>query len=177
MTTLYREKQKFNQWWVWLLLFLSVGIGAAAGWLDYSENGNWVGMIAGLVVVLCVLIPMALVELQTEINKDGIEVGFWPFSKRRIFRSEIAEARIRKYSPIGEYGGWGFRIGSQGQAYNMSGNMGLQLRLKDGKRILLGTQRPEELEAFISAYMEEDQLELLEFEALQAEKSKLLRGR
>lgn len=177
MATLYRERQKFNQWWIWLLLFFSVGMSAAAGWIDYVENGSWVGLIAGLVVVLCILIPMALVELRTEIKKDGIEVGFWPFSRRRIFRSEIAEARVRKYSPIGEYGGWGFRSGSQGLAYNTGGNMGLQLRLRDGKRLLIGTQRPEELETFISAYLAEDQLDLLELEALQAEKSKLLRGR
>lgn len=177
MTTLYREKQKFNQWWLWLLLLFSVGISAVAGWSDYVDNGSWAGLVAGLVVVLCALIPIALVEMRTEINKDGIEVGFWPFGKRRIFRSEIAEARVRQYSPLREYGGWGLRMGSQGRAYNVSGNMGLQLRLQDGKRILIGTQQAEELETFISAYMAEDKLDLLEFEALQAEKSKLLRGR
>jgi hypothetical protein len=30
-------------------------------------------------------------------------------------------------------------------AYNVSGNRGLQLELTNGKKILLGTQRPEEI--------------------------------
>jgi len=33
-----------------------------------------------------------------------------------------------------------------GVAYNISGNMGLQLELKNGKKILLGTRKPTELE-------------------------------
>nr|MBP6978828.1 hypothetical protein [Lentimicrobiaceae bacterium] len=52
------------------------------------------------------------------------------------------------YSTIGEYGGWGYRMGGKkaGVAYNISGNMGLQLELKNGKKILLGTKKPVEME-------------------------------
>jgi len=53
---------------------------------------------------------------------------------------------VRKYSPIGEYGGWGYRVAGKrsGVAYNISGNMGIQIELKNGKKILLGTRKPEE---------------------------------
>jgi len=45
-----------------------------------------------------------------------------------------------------EFGGWGIRTsGDGGRAYNAYGNMGVQLVLTDGKRVLVGTQRAEEL--------------------------------
>jgi hypothetical protein len=61
------------------------------------------------------------------------------------------KAYIRKYNPIKDYGGWGIRWGSfrKGNAYNMSGNMGLQLVFKDGKKLLFGTQRSSELDQII----------------------------
>jgi len=37
----------------------------------------------------------------------------------------------------------------KGRALNMSGNMGLQLELKDGKKLLIGTQKFEELEQLL----------------------------
>jgi hypothetical protein len=53
----------------------------------------------------------------------------------------------RTYRPILEYGGWGIRYSpfGQGCAYNVSGNRGVQLELADGQRILIGSQRAEEL--------------------------------
>ncbi|SDL02555.1 hypothetical protein SAMN04487898_11451 [Pedobacter sp. ok626] len=59
---------------------------------------------------------------------------------------------IRTYSPLGEYGGWGIRysMSGQGMAYNVSGNKGLQLELNNGKKILIGTNNPTELEAALT---------------------------
>jgi hypothetical protein len=47
-----------------------------------------------------------------------------------------------------EYGGWGYRVGGKksGIAFNVSGNMGVQIELKNGKKILLGTRKPKEAE-------------------------------
>lgn len=49
------------------------------------------------------------------------------------------------YNPIGDWGGWGIRYNSRGRAYNMYGNEGVEVTLKNGKVILFGTQRPDEL--------------------------------
>ncbi|MES2389410.1 MAG: hypothetical protein V4543_15515, partial [Bacteroidota bacterium] len=59
---------------------------------------------------------------------------------------KTAKAYIRTYSPMGEYGGWGIRYGiNKGWLYNVSGNMGLQLELLDGKKVLIGTRKPDEI--------------------------------
>jgi len=50
----------------------------------------------------------------------------------------------REYKPIREYGGWGIRYVIGGIAYNVYGNKGVQLILKNKKKVLVGTQKPEE---------------------------------
>jgi hypothetical protein len=53
-----------------------------------------------------------------------------------------------------EYGGWGLRYGGDnGWAYNARGNRGVQLVLQGEKRVLIGSQRPEELLAALKEMM------------------------
>lgn len=154
----FRESQKFNQWWLWLLnivVFLGVAIAGYNSW----ENGGGLGAaLVGPGAMALVMILLATIELRTVITEDGIEVKFWPFGRRRIFKSEIKSARVRKYMPLKEYGGWGYRIGPKGKAFNMQGNHGLQLEFQDGEKLLIGTQRPEELQAFIEQYFAENEV-------------------
>ena len=49
------------------------------------------------------------------------------------------------YSPLAEYGGWGIKWGRSGLALNARGDRGVRLTLTDGRRVLVGSQRPEEL--------------------------------
>ncbi|MCY0977835.1 hypothetical protein PGH12_15830 [Chryseobacterium wangxinyae] len=83
----------------------------------------------------------------------GIQVRFFPFHLQyRYFPwKKIKKVSIRSYSPITEYSGWGLRIGmfGRGKAYNISGNIGLQLVFKDGKRLLIGTQKSAEIKQFL----------------------------
>jgi hypothetical protein len=61
--------------------------------------------------------------------------------------AEIVHRETRTYWPILEYGGWGisYSFFGKGWAYNVNGNRGGQLELANGKRILIGSQRAEEL--------------------------------
>jgi hypothetical protein len=84
-------------------------------------------------------------KLITEVREDGLYVRFFPLTHQRIPFGEIEDCEVRTYSPIREFGGWGIRYGRRGKAYNVSGNRGVQLQLSNGKRLLIGSQRPEEL--------------------------------
>ena len=88
-----------------------------------------------------------MTKLYTTIDETGISYRFLPFhfNPRKVAWTEIEYAWVRKYRPIVEYGGWGIRygMGGKGMAFNISGNMGLQLVLKTGKRVLIGTQNPD----------------------------------
>jgi hypothetical protein len=51
-----------------------------------------------------------------------------------------------------EYGGWGIKygFGGQGLVYNVSGEIGLQLKFKEGEPLLIGTQKGEEIKQILA---------------------------
>ena len=85
--------------------------------------------------------------LMVEVYEDGLRYRFYPLqlSFRKLGREEIISFEAVTYRPIRDYGGWGIKYGRNGAAYNVSGNRGVQLQLTDGRRMLFGSQRPEEL--------------------------------
>ncbi len=146
---LFHEKQRFTQWWLWLLLivvsiFIFKPISEALSKNQPLDSGQWVGVIILVVVILLFL----LIQLETKIDGKGIHVRFFPLVPNFKFYpwDEISTSVVRKYSPLLEYGGWGIRFGRNGKAYNIKGNKGLQLKFKSGKALLIGTQKPEELQ-------------------------------
>ena len=50
-----------------------------------------------------------------------------------------------EYSPLKEYGGWGIKFGFKGKAYNVSGNKGVKIFLKNGLNIMFGSQKHKDL--------------------------------
>lgn len=151
---LFSERQYFRQWWLWVLLLTPAGLilyglyAQLVKGIPFGNNPTSDEMLMALAAfMLLMLVVFYFMGLQVEITRAGIRYRFFPFfGSRFIAWEEIAEAEVRQYKPIIEYGGWGLRYGSAGTAYNVSGNMGLQLVLhKKNKRILLGTQEPEEL--------------------------------
>jgi hypothetical protein len=120
--------------------------------------------VAPLVSIACgVLIPSGVAllaltaRLETEVRPEGLFVRYVPFHVHgRQFRpQELSEFYARQYKPIREYGGWGIRYGWNGRAYNVSGNEGVQLVFTNGRRLLIGSKRPYELESAIRSIMDE----------------------
>ncbi|ARV16965.1 hypothetical protein BTO07_16995 [Polaribacter sp. SA4-12] len=71
--------------------------------------------------------------------------------------NEIYKAGIRTYLPISEFGGWGLKGGfffnkGREKAINVSGNIGIQLILKNGEKLLIGTQKKEEAISVLNTY-------------------------
>jgi len=160
----YREEQRFRQPWIWaLILPLSVGTIGFFSWamVEQLVRGRPVGdqpmpdlmlMILGPLFILLMaglVWLMWAARLVTEVRDDGVHIRFYPFHRgfHGFLWEEIESFEARTYRPIMEYGGWGIRWGASGRAYNVSGNRGLQLAVKGGRsrRVLVGTQRPEEL--------------------------------
>lgn len=84
-------------------------------------------------------------KLNTRVTGDGVEIKTLYFLSRLIRFDDIASVEDVQYRPIRDYGGWGIRFGRNGMAYNMSGDRGVKLTLTNGKRILIGSQRSDEL--------------------------------
>jgi hypothetical protein len=71
---------------------------------------------------------------------------------------EIESFEVRTYRPVTEYGGWGIKGSSRNKAYNISGNVGLQLKLKNGRRVLFGTQESQAVEYAMRKMMNSERL-------------------
>lgn len=159
-STTFRECQRYRGVWLRAL----VGLMAALGWWALIQQvilGKPFGNRPAsdlVVVVLWLVFGVGLpglfwyMHLVTEVRADGGYVRFVPFHLRwrRFAFEDIASCEARTYRPLREYGGWGIRWGPGGWAYNVSGNRGAQLVLRSGKRVLLGSQRADELAAAIA---------------------------
>lgn len=160
---IFREVQRFRQWWVWLLVLLVAGIS----WLGFIQQivlkkpfGNNPAPDSVMLIILAVfgiLFPYLFYSLKliTEVRYDGLSVKFFPlqFHSHKISYEEVKKYEIRTYSALKEYGGYGIRLGAKGKAYNVYGNKGMQFEFQDGKSLLVGTQRPQEFFSALTSVM------------------------
>jgi hypothetical protein len=150
----FHEVQRFRQVWLWAIL---IGI-AVMQWWGFIEQiilgrpwGNrpapdW--MMWVLLLAFGIGLPWAFyaARLVTTVDAEGISVRFWPFYKRTIPFSEIESAAARRYNPIREYGGWGIRGWTREKmALSTVGRDGVELTLKDGQHLMVGSGRAQEL--------------------------------
>jgi len=162
--TLFKEEQRFGQWWLWLLLIACFGVSVVPLWYGYfnqvttgvpwgdnptSDTGLLLTAIPVTLLMAGILVLFNFSTLYLEVREDGVYFRFPPFFSRWkvIRRDEIGSYMVGKYHPIGEYGGYGVRnsFGRHGKAYNVSGNLGLRLTMKNGKVVLIGTRRKQAL--------------------------------
>ncbi len=168
-TILFKEIQRFNQPWIWLVLtipaILVVGLfgaginqqiihGKPFGNHPMSDNGLIFSSILALSVLILLFLLFGLAKLTTVIDKAGVHYKFFPFhfKFRQISWDEIRNFGVTTYQPVRDYGGWGIRDSKKGKAYNVSGDKGLMITLKTGKQILIGTQNETGLSAFLEEY-------------------------
>lgn len=160
----FNEQQYFRKWWFLLILVILMG-GAVYGMVQQiifdKPVGNNPMSNSGFIVLMLLLVflfgSILMMRLETKIDENGIRFGFYPFQSKGKFYAwnEFAEISVVKYNPLIDYGGWGWRISltGKGQAYNVSGNKGIQVRLKNGKQRLIGTQIPEEATKIINHHL------------------------
>jgi hypothetical protein len=156
------EEQRLTQSWlvaiVGIALLIPVGVIINKITKEDSTMSS-LEIIIFILVISLTIVPIFMFKLKTRIDEKGVYYQFFPlhFKARFIPWAEVENAHVRKYSPISEYGGWGLRGGfiftsKNGKAVNISGDIGLQLELKTGKRLLIGTQKENEVKQVIASY-------------------------
>ena len=174
---IFYERQRIFRWLKILIIIFAnaafiygciIQLVMGKAWGDDPMSNTMLIIVTALVLLLTVTI--FFIHIDTIINEEGIYIRIFPFFFRSKFFSWdiISKAYIRKYNPILEYGGWGMRkkfrvhfhlfrrkgihirgIRNSNVAYTMSGNIGLQLELTDGKLVLIGTRMPDEMEGVL----------------------------
>lgn len=153
--TLFTEKQFMRQWWLMVVLAIPIVLFLWA-FIQQTIMGHPFGnqpmsdfslLIMGLLMV-GLSTMMWTSNLKTTYTTSKLIYRFYPFhlkTKEQAW-SEVKKATLVRYRPIPDYGGWGLRYSMRnGRAFNVSGNIGVRLELKDGKQVLFGTQKPDEI--------------------------------
>ena len=161
---IFKEEQHFTQTWLIILLIISMLTPLAIMINEYAKDKSTMSLNELLIstfIMFAFTTPIFFFKLKTRIDEKGIHYQFIPFQiKSRIIEwSELKSAYTRKYDAISEFGGWGLKGGfiwkkSKGVAYNVSGDLGIQLEFKTGKKILIGTNKINEVNAVLKNYEE-----------------------
>ncbi len=163
----FNEVQRFKTRWAWLaviafnILFIyaivqQVIIGKAFG-PEPAPDYVLIIIEAGLLFLLLFLFS---IKLKTKITDAGIYYRFYPFQFKETFIEwhELKDAYLREYNSLYEYGGYGIRTGTErtGKAINTSasGKNGLQLQFNNGKLLLIGTKKPEQIQSILDAVID-----------------------
>lgn len=150
----FKETQKFNILWIWVILIPIFFYTLYAVWQQVFE-GNLIGtnpapdwiVIATALFVLLQIILLVSTELRTTLSDEGVKASFFPFKTQRYFWSEIESYTIEEYKGAGV--GMKFNLLENMRFYNMAKGEMLILSLKNGKKFGVGTQKPQEMKEYL----------------------------
>jgi hypothetical protein len=151
---LFEEEQRFRQPWLILvvlfvcaIVFTSVFLSLHTLMSSDQRTIRFIGMLAGIVASALVVIVLLVARLRVRVDNQALDISFRPFVHRRIRLSEIVQFEPRTYRPLIDAGGWGvhYSFTGKGWAYNVRGDRGVQIKLKSGAWLLIGSQKPDEL--------------------------------
>ncbi|MBK8626969.1 MAG: hypothetical protein IPN86_15790 [Saprospiraceae bacterium] len=145
----FEEVQKIDS--IWPLSIMAVTL--VGNWLLYFllKHDDLTFFYISVLSVGLLSLFISSLKLSTEISNESVRYKMFPFhfKWKELSRKEIVKMEVRTYKPLQEYGGWGNRRGKSGRAYTIKGKRGLQLTLKNGDKILLGTSKADEMVKFI----------------------------
>lgn len=156
----FKEEQRFTQLWLIVLMAVSIIVPITIITKKFLRENTTMTtneLVCSLLIIFLSALIIFVFKLTTKIDEQGIHYQFFPFhfKLKCIKWKEISKAYVRIYDPIGEYGGWGLKGGwskSKGKAINVSGDIGIQLELKNGKKLLVGTQKEDDVKRVLDTY-------------------------
>jgi hypothetical protein len=104
-------------------------------------------LIGGTVVIVLLLVSMSISRLETLITRETVSYRWAPFKKfTTINWSDVQQADVFDFGFVGA----GYRYTPHGTVHTAGSTKGLRLKMTWGKTLIIGTKKPEELEAFLA---------------------------
>ena len=172
---LFSEEQRHDQWWFWLIMiFLLFAVIVPFLYGIYSQEildkpfgdnpMSTEGLIVtgsfSVIIIIVVILLLFKLRLKTKITTDALWFAYPPIINKwkKIVPEEIDKFEIRTYSSTREFGGHGMkRRRKYGMSYTVSGNIGLQIYFKNGRKLLIGTQRKQAIEYAMEKMMNREE--------------------
>lgn len=159
MRSLFEEKQRFTQWWLWVLIggvsvavvciflyamYVQFLLGVPWGDKPMSNDALLFFSLFLISTVVLMLVLLFTAMLEVAVDRSGVSYRYFPFIRtwRKIEPEMIQSYDVRTYY----LKGYGVKPDFRGnRTINVKGNKGVEFIFLDGTKLLLGTQRPEEL--------------------------------
>jgi hypothetical protein len=131
--SVFIEEQTYRGTWViYLLLLIELPtLVLILVLLFNSEDKSEIGFTLAFVISTLGLVFLLIVNLkmETRIDTYGVSFRYFPFirSWRKFPKGTIQSISVINYSPITDYGGWGFKGNKTTKAYSILGEQGLLL--------------------------------------------------
>jgi len=167
----FKETQRVTNWLIWALLIgINLFFAYAIVYQNFLDSPLGKQIFSNTELSIIAFIPLTLlvfvysIRLETCINEKGITYSFSPLQRSTVFIEweELSNVYLRKYNTVKEFGGRGVLTGSTklGKVLNTSAssNIGLQLEFKNGKLLLIGTAKPDELKKVLDKLMLEGKI-------------------
>lgn len=149
----YTETQHFRDS---IIFKVTLAVLAILTLVVYFKIFNAENKLAGMIFLASICLVLGLLwfySIETKIDKEGIHYRVAYIIDKTIPWNEIVGAKVIDY---GFVGGYGIRVTTTyGTVYNVAGRHGLFLRLGNNKKMIIGTQQPEELEKFMKNHKPE----------------------
>jgi hypothetical protein len=148
------EKQYFKSTWI-LVLLTFINCLFIYGIIQQVIFGNLWGnnplSNSGLIILEGTIFGFSIwflnIKFIVKVCDEGIYFTFrllW-FKYKVIQFNQIEYCKTREYNAFKEFGGWGIQGTKSNKAYTISGKNGVQIGLKNGNKVLIGSQKPKSL--------------------------------
>ena len=145
--TLYRER---TPWAPWLDLFY----GATVVWAAYSvftaSGGSSIFRTTTVVAILAggwgLRAVLGGLTVRVEETRIVMHLGTVELLRKTVPLDAIVSLESVRYRPLREFGGWGVRGWGKTQAWTARGDRAVVVGLGEGRRLYVGSDRPERLE-------------------------------
>lgn len=157
----FTEEQRFKSWIIILIIVLAVGtiipffIHRDNFFTTSSENS--VSLILPAVIAILSIVYIISIKLKTKIDEQGIHYQFFPnqLNEKLIVWDKIEKCDLIKYNSFRKFGGYGYKrnlFGKKSISMNLGSKFGIQLILKNGRKIIIGTQKEPDAKRVIQTY-------------------------
>ena len=152
----FKEKQRFPSC-MNVFMFVILLAVVYIWYRKYNFDINYIYLIFGIIPVALMNVVFLLAGLKVEIDEGSIYYNFTPFQwkMKKIVKEDIDYLYLKKYDPKKDHLGYGITFKKDGKAFTLKGTDGLFIRFKDETFILLGTQKPKEMQDVIDKHFSE----------------------
>lgn len=152
----FRERQELLGHGLRLIVIFgavfALALGTYALFDDAGQSGDLLPPMAIGAVLTFLFVRL---RLDVRVDDEQLRIDMPPFAHRTVPLHEIREWRVTSARLLFEPDA-GYSVGRHRHSYRLGSRSALEITLRDGSRVVLGTRRPEDLAAAIRARLDLD---------------------